>query len=122
MPRPDKKIEPGRLDGSIAPSRSHSWSKYGDDSAGGHRGAPSTLEDTVDEISVTVDDITVVEHSDEVAPKYSQRGAPAYGAGLPDNVVAAPPVVVVTEWVTDRQVTDRTYRRSDKLITMEISG
>lgn len=122
MPRPDKDIKPGRLDGPVSPSRSHSWSKYGGDGVGGHRGAPSALEDTVDEIAVTVDDITVVEHGDESVSKYSQRGAAAYGAGLPDNEVAPPPVILVTEWVTDRQITDRTYRRSDKLVTMEISG
>jgi len=119
MPRPDKDIKPGQLDGPVSPSRSHSWSKYEGD---GHRGAPSALEDTVDEIALTVDDITVVVQSDDPASKYSRRGAAAYGAGLPDNAVDQPSVVLVTEWVTDRQVTDRVYRRSDKLITVEVRG
>jgi hypothetical protein len=121
MPRPDKEINPGRLDGPVSPSRSHSWSKYGVN-GGSHRGAPSALEDTDDEIALTVDDITVVVHSDDAPSKYSQRGAAAYGAGLPDNDVAPSPVVLVTEWVTNRQVTDRTYRRSDELITVEVRG
>ena len=119
MPRPDKDINPGQLDGPVSPSRSHSWSKYGGD---GHRGAPSALEETVDEIALTVDDITVVVQGDDSVSKYSQRGASAYGSGLPDDAVDQRPVVRVTEWVTDRQVTDRTYRRSDELITIEVRG
>ncbi len=122
MPRPDKEIHPGRLDGPVASSRSNTWTKYGDSGVAGHRGTPSTREDERDEIAVTVDDITVVEHLDDPESKYSQRGAAAYGAGLPDDVIAPRAAVLVTEWVTDRQVTDRTYHRSDKLITIEIDG
>jgi hypothetical protein len=123
MPRPDKDIRPGQLDGPVTPSRSHSWTKYGTaETVGGHRGAPSSIEESAADVSVTVDDITVTEQSSEVASKYTTRGTPAHGVGLPEGASEAAPVVFVREWVIDREVVGRTYHRTDKLITVELGG
>jgi hypothetical protein len=116
MPRPDKDINPGRLDGPVSPSRSQSWTKYGGpETAGGHRGVPSTVE-------VTVDDITVTEHPDELQSKYTTRGTAAHGIGLPEEVLKKNRVEYVREWVVDRTVEGRIYRRADRLVMVELKS
>lgn len=114
MPRPDKEINPGRLDGPVSPSRAQSWTKYGGpETAGGHRGAPSTVE-------VTVDDITVTELPDEPESKYTTRGTAAHGIGLPEDVLKKGRVEFVREWIIDRTVEGRIYRRADNLVMVEL--
>jgi hypothetical protein len=115
MPRPDKEINPGRLDGPISPSRSQSWTKYsGAETVEGNRGASNAVE-------ITVDDITVTEVPDERDSKYETRGTSAHGIGLPEDKLKASRIEYVKEWVVDRTVEDRIYRRSDKLIMVELS-
>ncbi len=126
MPRPDKDINPGRLDGPIAPSRAESWTKYGGpETAGGHRGAPSDLDHDVvdpDVVEVTIDDITVTQHPDEPQSKYMTRSTSAHGIGAPEVETKAKPTLIAREWVVDRIVEGRTYRRTDKLIIVELDG
>jgi hypothetical protein len=125
MPRPDKSINSaGRLDDATSSSRGASWTKHGGpESIGGSRGGPSSLE-------VTVDDITIVETADapvdealdrvaapsEQAPseqlsKWDQRGTAAH-IPIDDARPVAEPVM---EWVVLRTIDDRTYHRTDAL-------
>jgi hypothetical protein len=114
MPRPDKEINPGRLDGPASSSRSHSWTKYGGaETAEPERGAPSTVE-------VTVDDITVIGTSEDVETKYTTRGTAAHGIGIPDEKLQKKRVEFVREWVIDRKVEGRTYWRTDTLVMVEL--
>lgn len=116
MPRPDKEINPGQLDESVSAPRTHSWTKYGGaETAEGHRGTPTTVE-------VTVDDLTVTEVPDDAESKYTTRGTAAHGVGLPEETLAKNRVEVVREWVIDRTVEGRTYRRTDKLVQVELGN
>ncbi len=116
MPRPDKEINPGRLDGPISPARSSAWTKYGEVER-----ADSRVE-TPDTIEIVVDDITVTQSSDDLDSKYTTRGSSAHGIGLPEETLKKPRVEYVREWVIDRTVEDRTYRRVDKLVMVELEG
>ena len=114
MPRPDKEINPGRLDGPVSSSRSQSWTKYGgQETVGGHQGAPSNVE-------IVVDDITVIEHPGDEQSKYTTRGTAAHGIGLPEEELKKNRVEFVREWVIDRTVEGRIYRRADKLVMVEL--
>lgn len=121
MPRPDKPINSGgRLDGPASSSRGTTWTKHGGpEGLEGFRGAPSSIE-------VTVDDITIVEEpeapttdeapvgdAEPTAPlsKWDQRGTAAH-IPVEDPVPAAEPVM---EWVVLRTIEDRTYHRTDAL-------
>jgi len=114
MPRPDKKINPGRLDGPIASARSNSWSKYGEIETAESRSESTSV------IEVVVDDITVTQTSDEHDSKFTTRGTSAHGVGLPEEVLKKPRVEHVREWVIDRTVEARTYRRVDTLVMVEL--
>lgn len=115
MPRPDKVINPGRLDGPASSVRSHSWSKYGGaETVESHRGVQSTVE-------VTVDDITVIEHGDESDEKYSTRDTVAHGIGNPDFARPSPPVDLVKKWVVDRSVEGRSYHRRDIFVMVGLT-
>ena len=116
MPRPDKEINPGRLDGPISPARSYSWTKYGE---------TETVEsrlDSPDTVEVAVDDITVTQSSGEPASKYMARGTSAHGIGLPEETPNTSRTEYAREWVIDRTVEGRTYRRVDKLVMVELDG
>jgi hypothetical protein len=116
MPRPDKDIDPGRLDGTLPSSRSHSWTKYGDaETVDGPRGAPSTVE-------VTVDDITVAELPDVAATKYTTRDTASHDVGPPDDGITKPRIEVVQEWVVHRTIEERIYHRTDRLVMVELDG
>jgi hypothetical protein len=116
MPRPDKEINPGQLDGHADPARSQSWTKYGGaETVDSQRGAPGAVE-------VTVDDITVTEVPDDAESKYTIRGTVAHGIGLPEEMLAKGRVEFVREWTVDRTVEGRTYRRADKLVMVELGG
>jgi hypothetical protein len=116
MPRPDKEINPGRLDGPISPARSSAWTKYGEaETADSRVESPNTIE-------IVVDDITVTQSSDELDSKYTTRGTSAHGIGLPEEMLKKPRVEYVREWVIDRTVEGRTYRRVDKLVMVELEG
>lgn len=116
MPRPDKSIDPGRLDGTPPSSRAHSWTKYGDaETVDGPRGAPSTVE-------VTVDDITVAELPDVEATKYTTRSTASHDVGTPDDGITKARIKVVQEWVVDRTIEERTYHRTDKLVMVKLDG
>lgn len=117
MPRPDKPINSrGRLDEATSPSRAASWTKHGGpETLGGFRGAPSSIE-------VTVDDITIVDPPVEAITepsKWEQRGTAAQipaTAGQPVDPQPRVPVrEPVTEWVVLRTIDGRTYRRTDAL-------
>lgn len=116
MPRPDKKINSGRLDGQVSPARTSAWTKYGEaETVEGRVESPSTFE-------IVVDDITVTQSLDELDSKYTTRGTAAHGVGLPEETLKKPRVEFVREWVIDRTVEDRTYRRVDKLVMVELEG
>jgi hypothetical protein len=114
MPRPDKEINPAGLDGPVSSSRSQSWTKHGGpETVGGHRGAPGNVE-------VTVDDVTVTEHPDDVQSKYTTRGTAAHGIGLSEEALKKDRVEFVREWIIDRTIEGRIYRRADKLVMAEL--
>ncbi len=114
MSRADKKITPGRLDGPATPSRGRSWSKYGRiETVDAHDG--DTTEVIVD-ISGNVDQDV---ESTVTSSKYAER---SFGAQLPplpedDDDDQEPEPVFVTEWVSQRSIDGRTYRRHDELVT-----
>ena len=116
MPRPDKEINPGRLDGPVPSSRAKSWTKYdGAETVDGPRGAPSTVE-------VTVDDITVAEIPDVGASKYTKRSTASHDTGLPDDDITKPRVKVVQEWLVERTIEKRIYHRTDRLVKVELDS
>jgi hypothetical protein len=91
------------------------WRKYGGpETVEGHQRSPGTVE-------VTVDDVTIVEHEDETASKYTTRGTSAHEIGLPDAEHRSQPASFVKEWIVTRTVEGRTYRRSDKLVMVELN-
>ncbi|MGI9585705.1 MAG: hypothetical protein ACR2N7_08970 [Acidimicrobiia bacterium] len=112
MPRPDKPISPGRLDSEAPSSRSHRWSKRGGpETADAHRGAPSTLDVVVDDITVTVTD------EPESASKYSHRASSAH---IPEPDITPEPTEPIHEWVSDRVIVGRIYRRTDALVEVKV--
>lgn len=118
MPRPDKEINPGsdlgNLDGPISSARTHSWTKHS---------VPRTLEDhpgSPSDLEVESDDVTIVEHEDETASKYTTRGTVAHGIGLPDTDRPSQPIPIVKEWIVTRTIEGRIYRRSDELAFIEL--
>lgn len=118
MPRPDKDINPGSLDGPSSSSRSESWTKYGGpETAGGSRGAPSSVDSVI--LEVTVDDITVIEHSNAQESKYTTRGTAAHGIGLPEDKLAGRPIEFVPEWTVERTIEGRVYHRIDTLVMVQ---
>jgi hypothetical protein len=121
MPRPDKQIDPGQLDGPVSSPRAQSWTKYGGaETVEGHRGAPSSDDPVI--VEVTVDDITVTDYPDGMTSKYTTRGTAAHGIGLPPEDLINTPVRFVTEWVIDRTVEGRTYHRTDRLVMVQLEG
>ena len=117
MPRPDKPINRrGSLDEEGSSSRGTTWTKHGGpETLETFRGSPSSVE-------VTVDDITVVETSGETAPLPSKWEARSTSAQLPataevpeDPQPAQPAREPVSEWVVVRTIEGRTYRRTDAL-------
>ncbi len=112
MPRSDKPINPtGRLDDPVSSSRAVRWTKYGGiETADGVRGAPTTVE-------VTVDDITVIDEAPPTPSKWEQRGASAQIAADSPSKPAVEPEKV---WVVDRVIEGRTYRRTDALVAVEL--
>lgn len=114
MPRPDKPINPGRLDDEVSSSRAHAWTKYGETSGEAARGAPS-------EIEITVDDLTVAdEHTPEPLSKFDQRGTSARVEWEDGNPVQPKRVRYEEEWHSVRSVDDRTYRRADTMEIVEV--
>jgi hypothetical protein len=112
MPRPDKPITPGRLDGDASSSRAHRWSKHGGpETADVDRAAPSTLDVVVDDITVSTSD-----QSDDES-KYAQRASSAH---VPDLEVVPDHVEPMYEWVVDRAIEGRIYRRTDALIDIKV--
>ena len=115
MPHSGKKITPSPVVGGRASSsRGASWTKYGGAAgADEHTGVPT-------EISVVIDDITVVQTSDPQS-KYDER--PSSAVLVPADDTARPVQVKRSpEWVSDRTVEDRTYRRHDELTTVVVEG
>ncbi len=114
MPRPNKPIDPGRLDAVAPSSRSHSWTKYG---APG--GAGSFAEEETD-VEVTIDDITVVESEPEGATsKYQVRASSAH-IDYEDEYVPTPVFEVEKQWTVVRNIDGRTYTRTDDAVFVEI--
>ena len=114
MSRADKKITPGRLDGPATPSRGRSWSKHGRiETIDTHDG--DTAEVIVD-LSVNVDQDV---ESAVTSSKYAERSFGAQLLPLPedDDGDQEPEPVFVTEWVSERSIDGRTYRRHDELVT-----
>lgn len=119
MPRPDKEINPGRLDGPASSSRTDTWTKYdGPETAESHRGVPSSIEEDI--VEVTVDDITVTEQADDLESKYTARGTAAHGIGISEEDLVRKPVEFVREWIIDRRVEGRTYHRTDTLVMIQL--
>jgi hypothetical protein len=112
MPRPDKPITPGRLDSEAPSSRAHRWSKHGGpETVEGQRGAPSAVDIVVDDITVSVSD------QPEADSKYAQRASSAH---VPDLEVAPKRAEPIHEWVVDRSIDGRAYRRTDALIDIKV--
>jgi hypothetical protein len=102
------------LDGPISSARTHNWTKYGGSrTTESHRGSPSDLE-------VEADDVTIVEHEDDTASKYTTRGTAAHGVRLPDTGRPTQPISFVKEWIVTRTIEGRTYRRSDEFMIVEL--
>lgn len=115
MPRPDKQISHGKLDDPVSPSRSHSWSKYGEPVM------TDEQHDTSSVLEVRVDDVTIIETVDESASKYEARATATHEIGVPASAEAAPSVAIVREWFIDRKIDGRTYSRTDRLVTVELA-
>jgi hypothetical protein len=81
----------------------------------GPRGAPSTVE-------VTVDDITVAELPDVAATKYTTRDTASHDVGPPDDGITKPRIEVVQEWDVHRTIEERIYHRTDRLVMVELDG
>ena len=115
MPRPDKQINSrGPLDAPTSSSRAETWTKHGGpETAEGFRGAPTSIEMTVDDLTV-VDDREMV---DTAPSKWEQRGTAAH-MPMPES---APADVrrIITEWVVQREIDGRTYRRTDALTVVD---
>lgn len=123
-PRPDKPINRGSDGGSLdAPTsrpRAQVWTKYGE---AGREGS-SALE-------VTIDDITVIADTDEAADdatsftKYEQRSMPGHAKVVaaaqasPDEPDAPEARPMVREWVSERSIDGRLYRRIDAATFVE---
>ena len=115
MPRPDKPIRPGRLNDPVSPSRSHAWTKHGGPGGqNGFRGAPSDLE-------IEVDDITVLQESDELPEltKYDSRASAAH-LDYDEDYVETPVFEVERHWTVTRSIDGRMYTRSDAATYVEI--
>lgn len=112
MPRPDKPITPGRLDGDVPSSRAHRWSKHGGpETVEGPRGTPSAIDIVVDDITVSIPEQT------EAETKYAHRPTSAH---LPEREVVPKRTEPIYEWVVDRSIHDRIYRRADALIDIKV--
>ena len=118
MPRPNKPINNrGPLDAPASSSRAATWTKHGGpETAGNVRGAPSAIEAT-ETVELVVEDITIIESAsvDDQLSKWDRRGTAAH---IPndDAVIGLPPRATHKEWVVERSVEGRTYRRTDALI------
>ncbi|MGI9666891.1 MAG: hypothetical protein ACR2N2_07320 [Acidimicrobiia bacterium] len=107
MPRPDKQISPGRLDGEASSMRSYSWTK--------HDAEPGTSE-----IEIAVDDRTPTQPQSEPVSKYEARGTAAHIVYDDTEPVQTPRVRYEEEWSMDRSIDGRTYRRSDSMTVVEV--
>jgi hypothetical protein len=117
MPRSDKPINSGnQLDAPVPGSRAHVWTKHGGpETADGFRGAPTSTEVTVDDITVVTTDMP------EAVSKWDRRGTSAHLAPGGDDVQ---PVVrdveVRREWTVVRSVEGRSYHRRDEVRFVEV--
>ncbi|MDJ0790618.1 MAG: hypothetical protein QNJ71_01860 [Acidimicrobiia bacterium] len=115
MPRPDKPINPGRLNDPVASSRAHAWTKHG--GPGGQTG----FEDTPEEIEVEVDDLIIVHDGTvEQSSKWAQRSTAAH-IDYGQEYVPTPVFEVEKQWTVARTVEGRTYTRSDSATYVEIT-
>lgn len=114
MPRPNKPINSGSRDAPTAPSRSHSWTKYG---APG--GAGSFSPEPTD-VEITVEDITVIQsESDSADSKYQVRGTAAH-IDYETDYVPTPVFEVEKRWTVVRNINGRTFTRADDAVFVEI--
>ena len=120
MPRPNKPINPGRLDGEVSSSRPYSWSKHNSEPGSSEtRGASSSIEVRVDDITI-VDDVDTDEApAPPDATKYQSRGTAAHLI-YEDGVLQPAKVRFEEQWSTDRSIEGRTYRRVDTMTRVEI--
>lgn len=114
MPRPNKPINPGRLDAPSRSSRSHSWTKYG--SPGG---AGSFSSDPAD-VEITVEDITVIQSEPGDSGSKWQTRTTAAHLDFEGDYVETPVFETEKQWTVVRNITDRTYTRSDDAVFVEI--
>ncbi len=115
MPRPDKRIAPGGLDGVATPSRGRSWTKYGGiETVDGRAGIPTEI--TVD----LTDQAAEADLPTMVVSKYAERASAAPLPPIPaeemDLDPAEPTIDIVGEWTSVRTIDGRTYRRHDELV------
>jgi len=71
-------------------------------------------------LEVEAGDVTIVEHEDESASKYTTRGTAAHGIGLPEEARGSRPILFIREWIVTRKIEGRIYRRSDELVMVEL--
>lgn len=114
VPRPNKPINPGRLDAPSPSSRSHSWTKYG------APGGAGSFKDEEAEVEVTIDDITVIQSEPEDATSKYQVRASAAHIDYQDEYVPTPVFEVEKQWTVVRNIDGRTYTRTDDAVFVEI--
>jgi hypothetical protein len=118
MPRSDKPINSGnRLDAPVSASRAHAWRKHGGpETTDGFRGAPTSTEVTVDDITVVTADVP------GAVSKWDQRGTSSHlpPGGDEDVQPVVRDVEVRKEWTVVRSVEGRSYHRRDEARFVEV--
>ena len=120
MPRPSKPINPGRLDGDVTSARPHTWTKHSSEPGSSEvRGAPSSIEVTVDEITIVEEATSEPEDAATDASKYQSRGTAAHIV-YSDAAPQPPTMRFEEQWSTDRSIEGRTYRRIDTMTRVAV--
>ena len=114
MPRPDKRIVPGpNLGAPTSGARAHSWTKHdGPETADRGTATPSSLE-------VTVDGITVVTDPTDEVSKWDQRGKSAHVVEI-EEAIPSRITEIHKEWTVARSIEGRRYLRKDVAQFIEI--
>lgn len=126
MPRPDKPINSGAsLDGPTTSLRPQTWTKHGvmestdppQDDTGADVAMAGESSVQAETVEVAVDDVTVVHRMPDAIPsKYAGRMSAAH---LYTDAPADPMPEPETEWVVERSIEGRTYRRIDTLTIVD---
>ena len=83
------------------------------------RGAPSSIEVTVDEITVVEDQALEPDVAASDSSKYQSRGTAAHIV-YSDEAPQPPTMRFEEQWSTDRSIEGRTYRRIDTMTRVAV--